>query len=74
MWIFPALVEFLNQYNIPIQNFIFCSLVFLFMVTDIHKLIGHGIRLLIGIAGVILVIAAVVFVMYLFLAWLVSLL
>lgn len=74
MWIFPAVIDFLHQYNIPVKAFIFCSLLFTFLVTGLHKLIGNGVRILIGIAGFLLLVVVVLFVGFYFISWLISML
>lgn len=59
-WIFPTLSDILKEYQIPMEVFIFSSLTLLFLITGLHKLIGNGIRILIGIAGFITLVCLVV--------------
>jgi len=73
-WVFPTIIDFLCQYNIPVKKFTFCTLTLLFLITGLHKLIGNGIRILIGIVGFILFVSVVVFGVFLFLSWLAAVL
>lgn len=73
-WIFPTVIEFLHNNNIPVKSFVCVFFILLFLLTGLHKLVGHGIRILIGIVGVILIVLVAVFVIFTFLSWMASLL
>jgi hypothetical protein len=52
-YVLPTVNEILQKYEIPMPAFIFTFLLLLLLLTGLHKLIGNGIRLALGVAGFI---------------------
>lgn len=68
-WFFPDVTDFVHDLGLSMRQFCFYAFFVFFILTGLHKLLGIGLRYLIGIVGLLLLIWLVVSIGAIFLGW-----